>query len=81
MARPINSAKGLRAFKALYLVDASGNTTQVTGNSTGMIFNKGLKLTGTFQISGTSRVFTADSTGVKLGTRYISTNGTGNVTT
>lgn len=46
--------------------------TSLTANSTGLIVSNGLRI-------GSKAVFiTSNSTGVKLGSKYISTNTTGN---
>lgn len=70
MARPQSSPRGLFA-KARIDVGA----WSITQNSTTLI------LPNSVRIGAKTTYLSSDSTGVKLGTRYISTNTTGNSTT
>lgn len=98
MARPQNSPKGLYRKRQIDVVDASGNITALTGNSTGLVLDKGVRLSsqanasltgnstglvvsGGLSLNSSAVVITVNSTGYKLGARYISTNTTGNSAT
>lgn len=68
-----NGASGLLLSGGLAL---SGEATDIiTQNSTAVTFPSQIRL------SGTSRFIVANSTGLLIGGRYISTNTTGNLTT
>lgn len=71
MAHPQSSPRGLWSKGAMYV-----GTHLVTANSTAVIIRDGLAI-GTY----TGAYITANSTGIKLGARYISTNTTGNTST
>ena len=66
------NSTGVKLTGALYL--SNKTTAKITGNSTGIIV-PALKL-GTW-----STIFTVNTTGIKLGSRYVSTNTTGNSAT
>ena len=78
---PQNSPRGLFVKQRVGIQSSGGVLAQLTTNSTGLVVDNDLKITGTFGINGTSRVLSANSTGILLGTRYLSTNGTSNVVT
>jgi len=85
MARPQNSPRGLFSKKVFGIPNTSGagfifeaysaTTPLIAADSNGLV------LAGAIKITGTARLLTVNSTGWKLGSRYISTNTTGNVTT
>ena len=93
MAHPQSSPRGLVAHKRIDINgnEITGDSTGIileagvkicnkanailTGNSTGVAVSGGLNL------SSTSDYVTVDSTGYLIGSRYISTNTTGNLTT
>lgn len=97
MPRPQNSPRGLFSKKQITVVPNSGTPTDITANSTGLLLSAGLAVSGqsgqkltansTAIILSAARIgtlasyITANSTGIKIGTRYISTNTTGNATT
>lgn len=97
MPRSQNSPKGLIVKRAISITDASGNVTAFTGNSTGLVLDKGIQLSGltaqkitanstaviasALRIGSLASYITANSTGIKIGTRYISTNTTSNSVT
>jgi len=82
MAHPQNSPRGLFSKKRvsfpsganLFADNYSATTSVMRFNSTGV------KVPG-ITLNNTSRVITSDSTGIKVGSRYISTNSTGNLAT
>jgi len=97
MARPQNSPKGLIYKRSFGISDSSGNISTLASNSTGLTLTAGLQLSGltaqkitanstaiiasALRIGTLASYITANSTGIKLGSRYISTNTTGNATT
>jgi hypothetical protein len=71
MAHPQTSPRG---FVAKNRIDVGTNT--ITGNSTGVLFDAGISVSGV-----TTKFITANSTGIRIGSLYISCNSTGNTTT
>lgn len=76
MAHSQNSPRGLFAKRQITLADTSGNSVNLTSNSSGVLLSGGLQVSGL-----TAAKITANSTGLLIGSRYISTNTTGNATT
>lgn len=71
MAHPQNSPRGLFAKNRIDV-----GAQYMTANSTAVVFS------GAVAFSGVSaKTITSNSTGIKIGARYISTNTTGNATT
>lgn len=96
MARPQNSPKGLFRKRQIDVVGSNGDIVALTANSTALLVDKGLRLSGQANavLTGDSTgvktnagltvgasILTEDSTGLLLGSRYLSTNTTGNSTT
>lgn len=76
---PQNSPRGLRTFKKVNLVADAGTVTALTANSSGIVLDRGVKVSGV-----TNGQLTADSTGLVLpgsvkvtNARYIGANSTG----
>lgn len=91
---PQNSPRGLFGKSVLYAANSTGSVTatpyaagvtfdggigvsgkstgRLTANSTGLIIANGMR------VGTKTTYFTSNSTGVKLGNKYISTNTTGN---
>ena len=78
---PQDSPRGLFIKQRIGVNSQGGTLAELSTDSTGLVNSKGMKFTGALRVTGTSRTITANSTGWLLGTRYISTNGTGNVST
>ncbi len=92
MAHPQSSPRGFIAHKRIDV-----GSSNITYNSTGVVLSGALYLSGksTVKLSANSTAvnatalsvgslasyITANSTGIKIGSRYISTNTTGNSTT
>lgn len=72
---PQNSPRGLWAKQQLDIVSSGGVATRISGDSSGLVLDRGLTL------GSSSVAITVDSTGYLLGSRYISTNTTGNEAT
>lgn len=71
MAHPQSSPRGLFAKRRIDV-----GTSQLSFNTTGLILSAGLMVS-----DKTAHKITANSTGIKIGTLYISCNSTGNTTT
>lgn len=97
MPRSQNSPRGLFTKKAIGVFGTDGTLTTVAGNSTGVTLDRGLQLSGqsgqkltadstgiiasALRVGSKATYITSNSTGIKIGSRYISSNTTGNVTT
>jgi hypothetical protein len=85
---PNNSPRGLWA-KTAGMVGADGlkftpystATALLDSDSTGLAVAGGVKVGTTIRIGSTAVTISKNSTGYKIGSRYISTNTTGNATT
>lgn len=71
MAIPQNSPRGLFAKKRIDV-----GAQNMTANSTAVIFSGAVAFSGV-----SSKTITANSTGIRIGSLYISCNSTGNTTT
>jgi hypothetical protein len=73
---PQNSPRGLFAKRNVDVISSGGVVTRLSANSSGVTLDRGISVS-----SQGAHVITANSTGLRIGSRYISTNTTGNSAT